>query len=223
MGYKIIDLGLVSFDKAYCVQKEVLSSVKARESGESLILAEHYPVFTIGRLGKKENILAGAEKLNSRGIDIVNTDRGGDITFHGPGQIVAYPIFDLTKRCKDMHKFLRGVEEVIILTLSDYGIDSFRIKGRTGCWTDKGKIASIGVAASGWVTYHGLALNANVDLSYFDMINPCGFNNISMTSMQEILCEEVGMEKLKKGLISRFSDVFEILTKKSFVATCAGA
>ena len=223
MGYKIIDLGLVSFDKAYCFQKEVLSSVKTRASDESLILAQHYPVFTIGRLGKRENILAGSEKLNSCRIDIVNTDRGGDITFHGPGQIVAYPIFNLTKRCKDMHKFLRDLEEVITLTLSDYAIDSFRVKGRTGCWIDKGKIASIGVAASGWVTYHGLALNANVDLSYFDMINPCGFKDICMTSMREALREEVDMEKLKKRLIRRFSDVFKILTKESSAATCAGA
>jgi len=222
MGYKIIDLGLVSFDKAYCFQKEVLSSVKAREKSESLILAEHYPVFTIGRRGKQENILASTEKLNSRGIDIINTDRGGDITFHGPGQIVAYPIFDLTKRCKDMHKFLRDLEKVIILTLSDFCIDSFKVEGRTGCWTEKGKIASIGVAASGWVTYHGLALNANVDLSYFDMINPCGLKNISMTSMKQILCKEVDTEKLKKRLISRFGDVFETLNKESSAAICAG-
>ena len=125
---KIIDLGLVNFDEAYSVQKEALSSAKARRSDESLILAQHYPVFTIGRLGKKENILVDAERLSSRGIDIVSTDRGGDITFHGPGQIVAYPILDLTKRCRDMHKFLRDLEKVIILTLSDYGIDSFKAK-----------------------------------------------------------------------------------------------
>ena len=210
MEYKIIDLGLVGFDEAYSVQKEALSSVKSGKSEELSIFAQHHPVFTLGRSGKKENILASAEQLNSRGIDIVNTDRGGDITFHGPGQIVAYPILDLSKRCKDMHKFLRDLEEVVILTLFDYGIDSFKIKERTGCWTDKGKITSIGVAASGWVTYHGLALNANVDLSYFDMINPCGFNDIRMTSMQEILDAEVDLEKLKKRLIKHLNDVFEI-------------
>jgi lipoate-protein ligase B len=219
MEYKIIDLGLVSFDKAYAFQKRALSSAKAHKGDESLILAQHYPVFTIGRLGKKENILEGSEKLNSRGIDIVNTDRGGDITFHGPGQIIAYPIFDLTKRCKDMHKFLRWLEEVIILLLSDYGINSFRAKDRTGCWTGRGKIASIGVAASGWVTYHGLALNANVDLSYFDMINPCGFNDISMTSMKETLRKEVDMENLKKRLICRFGDVFGLQSELTSNAT----
>lgn len=210
MGYKILDLGLVSFGEAYSVQKEALASVKLRKEGESIIFAQHYPVFTIGRLGKRENILANAQELNSRGIDIINTDRGGDITFHGPGQIVVYPILDLTKRSKDMHKFLRGLEEVVILTLSDYSVNSFRIKDRTGCWTDKGKIASIGVAASGWVTYHGFALNANVDLSYFDMINPCGFKDINMTSMKDILDNEVDLEKLKERLIRHFSDVFEI-------------
>jgi len=210
MGYKILDLGLVSFGEAYSVQKEALASVKLRKEGESIIFAQHYPVFTIGRLGKRENILANAQELNSRGIDIINTDRGGDITFHGPGQIVVYPILDLTKRSKDMHKFLRGLEEVVILTLSGYSVNSFRIKDRTGCWTDKGKIASIGVAASGWVTYHGFALNANVDLSYFDMINPCGFRDINMTSMKDILDNEVDLEKLKERLIRHFSDVFEI-------------
>ena len=210
MGYKILDLGLVSFGEAYSVQKEALASVKLRKEGESIIFAQHYPVFTIGRLGKRENILANAQELNSRGIDIINTDRGGDITFHGPGQIVVYPILDLTKRSKDMHKFLRGLEEVVILTLSGYSVNSFRIKDRTGCWTDKGKIASIGVAASGWVTYHGFALNANVDLSYFDMINPCGFKDINMTSMKDILDNEVDLEKLKERLIRHFSDVFEI-------------
>jgi len=209
MGYKIIDLGLVNFDKAYSAQKEALLSVKSQRDNEFIIFAQHHPVFTIGRLGKKENILASAEQLNTKGIDIVNTDRGGDITFHGPGQVVAYPILDLTKRCKDMHKFLRDLEQVVMLTLSDYKIDSFRVEACTGCWTDKGKIASIGVAASSWVTYHGLALNVNVDLSYFDMICPCGFNNIKMTSMQDILNNEVDMEKLKKRLISRFRDVFK--------------
>ena len=211
MGYKILDLGLVSFGEAYSVQKEALASVKLRKEGESIIFAQHYPVFTIGRLGKRENILANAQELNSRGIDIINTDRGGDITFHGPGQIVVYPILDLTKRSKDMHKFLRGLEEVVILTLSGYSVNSFRIKDRTGCWTDKGKIASIGVAASGWVTYHGFALNANVDLSYFDMINPCGFKDINMTSMREALGSEVDLDQLQKRLIYHFSKVFSSL------------
>ncbi len=210
MGYKIIDLGFIGFNEAYSVQKEALSSVKSGKSDELIIFAQHHPVFTVGRSGKKDNILASAGQLNSRGIDIVNTDRGGDITFHGPGQVIAYPILDLSKRCKDMHKFLRDLEKVVILTLSDYSVNSFRVKERTGCWTDKGKIASIGVAASGWVTYHGLALNANVDLSYFDMINPCGFNDIRMTSMQEIFDAEVDIEKLKNRLIKHLNDVFEI-------------
>ncbi len=210
MEYKIIDLGFCDFIDAYSVQKEALSSVKSGKSDELIIFAQHHPVFTIGRSGGKENIIASEDQLNSRGINIVNTDRGGDITFHGPGQVVAYPVLDLNKRCKDMHKYLRDLEEVVILTLSDYSVNSFRVKERTGCWTDKGKIASIGVAASGWVTYHGLALNANVDLSYFSMINPCGFSDIKMTSIQDILDAEVDIEKLKKRLIRRFSDIFSV-------------
>ncbi|MDD5504505.1 MAG: lipoyl(octanoyl) transferase LipB [Candidatus Omnitrophica bacterium] len=210
MNYKVLDLGLIDFNRAFFVQKEVLAQVKSALLPGAIILAEHQPVFTLGRLACDDNILIGRTKIKALGIDIVRTDRGGDITFHGPGQLVCYPIFNLNMLTRDMHKFLRDMEEVVMSLLRGYGIESFRISGRTGCWTEWGKIASIGIAASNWITYHGLALNANTGLEYFDMINPCGYKGIKTTSMQKILKSPVAMERLKREMIHCFETVFKI-------------
>ncbi len=207
---RLIDLGLLSFDKAYSAQKHILSRLKKQRDGHYLILLEHEPVFTLGRLGREENLITEKSGRSYSDVPVVRTDRGGDITFHGPGQVVAYPVFDLTRLYKDIHKFLRALETVIISTLSDYGVRAYALDGRTGCWTGSGKIASIGVGASSWITYHGLALNANVKLKYFEMINPCGFNDIRMTSMKEILNREVDIAELKDRLVLNFSDVFSL-------------
>ena len=210
MEYKIFDLGLIDYNKAYLTQREVLHSVKSRAYNGAIILGEHLPVFTIGRSASSDNFIISRDNVRSLGIDIVRTDRGGDITFHGPGQIVAYPIFNLNMHERDMHKFLRSIEEVVIDLLMCYGITSFRIAGRTGCWTRQGKIASMGIGASNWITYHGLALNANTELKYFDMINPCGYKDIKMTSMKEIMHEYVDMQALKARLLESFEKVFSI-------------
>lgn len=175
-----------------------------------VILAEHTPVFTLGRSASDDNILLERSRIRSLGIDIVRTDRGGDITFHGPGQLVCYPVFDLNMLTRDMHKFLRDMEEVVIRLLKGYGVEAFRVAGRTGCWTDTGKIASMGIGASNWITYHGLALNVNTRLEYFDMINPCGYKGIEITSMQRILKTPVAMMPLKRGIVRAFEDVFRI-------------
>ena len=210
MQYKVLDLGLIDYNKAYLIQKENLNLVKSGNCDGVVILAEHLPVFTIGRSASTNNFLLSRDKVKSLGIDIVCTDRGGDITFHGHGQIVAYPIFNLNIHERDMHKFLRSIEGVVIGLLIRYGITSFRIAGRTGCWTGKGKIASMGIGASNWITYHGLALNANTELRFFDMINPCGYKDIKITSMKEIMQKPVDIKDLKYRLLESFEKVFKI-------------
>jgi lipoyl(octanoyl) transferase len=215
MNYKVLDLGVLDYTKAYAIQKENLSIVKSGNCDGVLILAEHLPVFTIGRSSIKNNFIIKQDNVQSLGADIVYTDRGGDITFHGPGQIVAYPVFNLNIHGKDMHKFLRNCEDVIIDAISTYDIRSFRVSGRTGVWTENGKIASIGIAASSWVTYHGLALNVNTELRFFDMINPCGYKNIKVTSMQEIMNQHIDENALKARLLRSFEKVFQIETDTS--------
>jgi lipoyl(octanoyl) transferase len=220
MNYKVLDLGIIDYNKAYAIQKEKLKLVKDGNCNGVIILAEHLPVFTIGRSSSKNNFIISREKIKSLGADIVYTDRGGDITFHGPGQLVAYPVFNLNMHGRDMHKFLRGIEDAIICLLAEYGISSFRVPGRTGCWTGKGKIASIGIGASSWISYHGMALNANTDLQFFDMINPCGYKDIKMTSMQEILRTLIDIDILKTRLVKSFEKAFHIKTcKLSFAST----
>jgi lipoyl(octanoyl) transferase len=210
MKFNIIDLGLVDYNKAYFFQKEIVSQVRKKEIAGAIIFSEHFPVFTVGRSGNKDNFILSADDIKARGINIIEADRGGDITFHGPGQIVGYPVFDLRGYYKDLHRYMRSLEDIIIRTLSCYGINSFKAEGRTGCWTKKGKIASIGIAATGWITYHGFALNVNMDLSYFDMINPCGFSDISMTSIKEMLGKEVDTNTVKSELIRDFEQVFSM-------------
>ncbi|NQT90896.1 MAG: lipoyl(octanoyl) transferase LipB [Candidatus Omnitrophica bacterium] len=210
MRCKSIDLGLTDFREAYKFQRQCLEEVKSGSSAGFLLFTEHRPVFTMGRFAKRDNLLIDEETAKARGIDIVKTDRGGDITFHGPGQMVAYPVFDLKKGIKDVHRFLSMLEDVAISCLKEFGIPSHRIKGRTGAWTDKGKIASIGIGVSKWVTFHGIAINANVDLDYFNMINPCGFKDIKVTSMKEMLGKEIDLPLLKDRLIKQFQHHFNI-------------
>lgn len=207
---KIIDLGLTDYKGAYAFQKERAEELKSKRSGGFLIFTEHRPVFTLGRFAKRDNLLIDEESAKSRGIAIIKTDRGGDVTFHGPGQVVIYPIFNLTEIYQDVHRFLRDLEEVVIRTLAEFKIPSFRFKGRPGVWTDKGKISSVGIGVSRWVTYHGIAVNADVDLRYFEMINPCGFKDIKVTSMREVLKREVDLGALKGKLSEYFRQAFNL-------------
>ncbi|NQT94869.1 MAG: lipoyl(octanoyl) transferase LipB [Candidatus Omnitrophica bacterium] len=213
MSYRCIDLGLTSYRSAYDFQKQCVEEVKSGSVDGFLLLTEHNPVFTLGRFAQKENLLVGTEEAESKGIDVIETNRGGDITFHGPGQLVAYPIFNLSNHHKDVHRYLRELEKVAIGTLADFGLEAFSVKARTGCWMKNGKIASIGIGISRWVTYHGIAINANVDLKFFDMINPCGFKDIDVTSMKEMLGHDIDMEALKEKFIVNFSNIFNISKK----------
>jgi lipoyl(octanoyl) transferase len=182
----------------------------------SLLFVEHPPVYTLGKSGNIENVLISDEMRTMKGIEFFRTNRGGDITFHGPGQIVGYPILDLEKFYTDIGKYLRNLEEVIILTLADYGIKGDRSPGETGVWIDplvpgkERKICAIGVRTSRWITMHGFALNVNTDLNYFNFIVPCGITNKQVTSLEKELGRKMDMEEVKEKIKKRFEQVFDV-------------
>ena len=196
----IEDLGTVGYNVAYALQEELVASVFRRESQEQLLLVEHPPVYTIGRGGDDANVLDPS-------IEVVRISRGGDITFHGPGQLVGYPILRLGRRGKDLRHYLRFLEEVLIRIAADFGVASYRVPGRTGVWTDRGKLASIGVAVRRWVTMHGFALNVNTDLSYFDRIHPCGIRGCPMSSLSDLCGRHVSMEEVKARVMVHFEEL----------------
>jgi len=189
---------------------------KAGDTIHHLLFCEHPPVYTLGKSGKEEHVLVSKEELLNRGIAYYPTNRGGDITFHGPGQVVGYPILDLEKFYTDIGKYLRNLEEVIILTIASYGLKGQRSAGETGVWLDPEnkmkarKICAMGVRCSRWVTMHGFALNVNTDLNYFTMIVPCGIADKQVTSLQKELGREVDMEEVKEKIRENFCKVFEV-------------
>jgi lipoyl(octanoyl) transferase len=198
------------------------SSVGGLQSAETsnldtehyLLFVEHPPVYTLGKSGSMENVLIDEEMRSMKGIEFFRTNRGGDITFHGPQQIVGYPILDLEKFYTDIGKYLRSIEEVIILTLTEYGIEAGRSAGETGVWIDAGKpgqerkICAIGVRSSRWITMHGFALNVNTDLSYFNFIIPCGIQDKQVTSIEKELGYKIDFEEAKEKVKRNFEKVF---------------
>ena len=189
------------------------------------LLVEHPHVFTLGKSGDMNNLLVDEKALEKKGAKFYKINRGGDITYHGPGQIVGYPILDLDNFFTDIHKYLRFLEEMVILTLAEYGLKAQRSEGETGVWLDVGtpfarKICAMGVRASRWVTMHGFALNVNADLGYFDMMIPCGIRDKAVTSLNvELGKEKVAMADVKKKLLHHFSNLFEaeLITAASLV------
>lgn len=217
------DLGTMPYQPAWEFQEQLLQknlALKAAgQSGEtrhSLLLVEHPTVYTLGKSGLMEHVLIDDATRIEKGIEFFKTNRGGDITFHGPGQLVGYPILDLEKIYTDIGKYLRGLEQVIIGTLSHFGIQGERSPGETGVWLDPSqpgrerKICAMGVRCSRWITMHGFALNVNTDLSYFDMIIPCGIRQKSVTSLEKELGEKVDMDLVKKLLVREFEQVFNL-------------
>jgi lipoate-protein ligase B len=187
----IVSLGTVPYGEALELQREL---ARERISGaipqDLLLLLEHPPVVTLGRSAKSKNLVASADFLASRGVELFEVERGGDVTFHGPGQLVGYPIIDLKRHRLDLHWYLRQVEEALIRTLAEFSIPAERNIGFTGVWTKNRKIASIGVHARDWVTWHGFALNVTTDLSYFDLIIPCGIDGVTMTSIEREISQD---------------------------------
>ncbi|KPK99092.1 MAG: hypothetical protein AMJ95_00530 [Omnitrophica WOR_2 bacterium SM23_72] len=210
MSLKIFDLGLVSFIKAWDFQKDVFQAVKRADFPFGIVLCQHYPVVTMGRSGQKNNILAEEAVLRSRGIEFYEVERGGDVTYHGPGQLTVYPIFDLHYLKKDINLFLRNLEQVIIDLLGDFVIRGKKIRGLTGVWIEEAgknqKIASIGIAIKNWITFHGLTLNVKKnDLENFSLIRPCGLD-IKMTSLESLLGRDIDLDDIKQRLVGKFKE-----------------
>ena len=195
-------------------QQEITQTQLATQN--YLLFVDHPPVFTLGKNGNMNNVLMSEERLRERGIEFFRTNRGGDITFHGPQQIVGYPILDLEKFDTDIGHYLRNLEQVIILTLADYGIAAGRSPGETGVWIDAGikgkerKICAIGVRCSRWITMHGFAFNVNTDLSYFNLIIPCGIQNKQVTSLKKELGNDVDIQEVKERVKNNFERVFNV-------------
>ncbi len=200
------DLKHIDYFSAYKVQKETVLSVIAGEN-DVLILCEHDAVLTLGRIATEKNFLFTKEDIEKKGVTIARIDRGGEVTFHGPGQLVAYPIFNLNHQGRDLRVFLSKLEQVAIDFLKDFDIVAHRQEGQRGVWAGKDKIASIGVGVKKWVSFHGLAININTDLSYFSLIRPCGLD-VLMTSVASIKGKPVDFEKAKERLVYHFEQVF---------------
>lgn len=205
---KILDLGLRNYKEVWDLQKELHTKRVMEEIPDTLILVEHNPVVTIGKSGKNENIKVPVKFLKENGIELYHIERGGDVTFHGPGQLVGYPVFNIKKGLAGIRPFIEKIEDAIITTLGDFKISAGKKEKMIGVWVGEKKICSIGVAIKHWVSFHGFALNVNTDLKYFDFINPCGFKEIKMTSMQEILKNMIEMDDVKKVIIKNFVAVF---------------
>src|ERR1035437_5284944 len=201
------DLGIMRWSEALENQRELVELRKSGAISDQLLFVEHQHVVTMGRNGHHENLLAEPELLARSGIEFCETDRGGDVTYHGPGQIVGYPILDLREWKRDVHAYVRAIEQVIIDTLVGFGIESWREAVATGVWTSKEKIAAIGVHISRWVTSHGFALNVDTDLNYFRYIVPCGLTR-PVASMRSLGCQAERGEVVR-ALIQNFGRVFE--------------
>ncbi|NUQ19618.1 MAG: lipoyl(octanoyl) transferase LipB [Gemmatimonadaceae bacterium] len=225
---RVVRLGRMRYAEALELQRAV---ARARISGavpqDVLLLVEHEPVVTMGRTAKQQNLTASPELLAARGVELFEVERGGDVTYHGPGQLVGYPIVDLKRHRQDLHWYLRQVEEALIVAIGERGIAGERSAGYTGVWTrgvvgavghPPRKVASIGVHARDWVTWHGFALNVTTELSYFDLIVPCGIAGVDMTSMSRELGEPVAMHDAEDAAARAFGSVFALEPRETPLA-----
>ena len=210
----ILNLDTVPYEEAFALQKRLVTMRSQDAICDTLILLEHPPVFTVTRKATLNNILASPDELEDKGISLCKTNRGGDITYHGPGQIVGYPIMNLKDHGKDLHKYIRNIEEIIISLLMDYGISAHRDKANPGVWIEDEKIAAIGIAVkSSWTTMHGFAFNVNPDLKHYSLIVPCGLTNKGVTSLSKLLDTPINMEEVREKLIHHYAEVFKLRTR----------
>jgi len=204
----VLKLGLMEYQEAYKLQRTLHRRRVDKKISDVLLLLEHPPTITIGKTGTLDNVLIARKQLAEQGISLFFVDRGGDVTYHGPGQLVGYPIVDLGQRGKDVHRYVNDLEEVMLRTLRDFSIDGNRDECHPGVWVKTKGIATIGLSVRRWVSMHGFALNVNIDLEHFSFINPCGFSDRKATSMSEILNTYVPMEEVTNSLVSHFCDIF---------------
>ena len=204
----LVTPGLVPYPLAYALQRRLIDQVKADRALSFLILLEHPPVLTIGRRGSDKNIIAPRSVLDREGVEVVEIDRGGDVTYHGPGQIVGYPIMALDGERRDVHKYLRSLEALLIRTVAHFGVRGEQRKGFTGVWVGHEKLASIGVGFTNWICFHGFALNVDPNLKHFDLIHPCGLKGVQMTSIARLLGRSVSVEEVNERLVPEFAAEF---------------
>lgn len=210
MTIEVYRLGEVPFSEAFLMQKTWRDSVADGESSSALLLLQHPPVLTLGANFHEENLLLPRREYLNRGIEVIPTDRGGDVTLHNPGQLVAYPIFDLTGLKKDLHWWLRSLEEVMIVAFAKFGVEARRFAPHTGVWTGDKKIAAIGVKVKRWVSMHGLSINVNNNLEPFNWIYPCGIQEYGVTSLSQELGRDVTVDEVIPVLVESFRQVFEL-------------
>jgi len=210
----VLELDKIHYGDAFNLQKKIVDARSKDEIKDTFILLEHFPVFTANRKGTFRNILASKELLEKEGIEVCKTDRGGDITYHGPGQVVGYNIMDLKAQGKDLHAYIRSMEQLIIDTLAGYGIKSGRDKENPGVWVGSEKIAAIGIAVKrGWISMHGFALNINPNMDHYKMIIPCGIAGRGVTSMSAVLGRPVELQYVKEKLTWHYGKIFDRVPK----------
>ena len=202
------DLGLIDYQKAWDLQHTLFEKRRANSIDDTLLLLEHPHTYTFGKSSDKSNLLLDDSELKRRNISLYDIDRGGDITYHGPGQIVGYAILDLKNWEQDTHKYLRALEEVIIQSLSEFGIDGERDKDHTGVWVNEKKICAIGIKVSRWISMHGFALNVNTEMDLFNGIVPCGIDDKDVTSLKEELHDNCNIDIIKDSLVKKFKEIF---------------
>lgn len=214
---RFVDLGRRSFAQALRLQEEAVSQVAGGRLDETVHLVEHPHTFTIGRSGDASNLISQRD-WEGNPIELMRIGRGGDITYHGPGQLVGYPHFDLRLRGRDVHAYLRDMEEALISAAAAFGIRGYRRPGFTGVWTEEGKLASIGVGVRRWVTLHGFALNVDTDLRYFQLINPCGTPDCPITSIRRLAGRAIDFEEAKKAVRQGLIEVFDLSPSSTLLA-----
>jgi lipoyl(octanoyl) transferase len=216
---QIVDLGLMGYADAYALQKRVVAARKAGAIEDVLLLCEHPHVITLGRSGKRENLLASEHVLKQKGVEFHSSDRGGDITYHGPGQIVGYPIVNLGAIRRDVVWYVRTLEEAMIRTTAEFGITAERVAGKTGIWVRAGnteeKLAAIGVHISRWVTSHGFAYNVSTDLRNFELIVPCGIADCKATSLEKLLGRRVELQEVAPRIAKQLGELFGLEMKEA--------